>query len=475
MGLVITQSKIADKTLISKHVLRLLDSITSKSSALHQRDQNGISLESFRRDRKALIDALSSDLMSGHYRLGSAQRKIIRVDKWRMVYQFDLLDRVVMSVVAECVNEALSRFLSDNVHSFIRGRSNLNAIRRAAKFVHRHYNAAKSPQQREMIVWRLDIKNYTDSIPLGDGSELWKILQNFTRRYFENPDWVFTLMQDGLRPQVYDHVNFSKFLDMSGMSIKCLDGAASNIVGTTTGSAFSPIAANLYLSRFDDLLTVDNAFYARYGDDIIFINSAATADLDLIKRANSVITELGLQANAAKEKYILLTGRGRVPGGLDNKNYGVLTPVPMQSVEFLGWQFNHKGQYQPKSDKIMRDIRRFKRRVINTYQVFPGNETDVSRTQKTTTKDRLELVVNLASMLRQKNTRSDLNFICRKVSEKLSQRFQRALDLRVAGLLSTIGTGIKGPKSFRYISWAQLIEDLGLRNSQRFFRKYKSK
>lgn len=470
MDFIIRQDQIADKMIIAKHVSRLLEPNNHHAYSTDRRDQSGIQLAAFYHDRQALIAAIAADLQSANYRLGSAQRKLLKVDKWRIVYQFDFIDRVVMSVLAEHINMALARFLPSNVHSFIRGRSNLKAIRRAANFIRRHHQRASSPAMRELMVWRLDIKNYTDSIPIGEASELWVRLRKLLWRYFENPEWVYAIMRDGLRPSIYDHENFGTSLVESGLVGRSLDGLSSNIIGTTTGSAFAPIAANLYLSKFDEFLMRQDGFYARYGDDVFFAAPVGPSNYQLLKKAKDIIHELTLQVNDSKEKLFLLTGRGPVPGGSNYKFDLDLKLHPVQWVDFLGWQINHRGDYQPKSEKIRRETNVIKRRLLNLQNVLNSAETINSNGQIDLNARSLSLMSDLVNTIRLRNSRADCNFMNRKVTERLSANFQKSLDRAIAQILSTCATSIKGPKTFRHISWSDLVRNFGLKNTQRFFK-----
>jgi hypothetical protein len=272
---------------------------------------------------------------------------------------------------------------------------------------------------------------------------------------------------------IVDHPNFTMFSDFSKLKTQQLHGLAMNLIGTTTGSAFAPIVANIYLKNFDLFLASQPGFYVRYGDDIAFVAPRGQDAASTIGRARGMIHQLGLEPNSSKEKMILLTGRGRVPESAELESIEGINIEPKQSLDYLGWQINHRGDFQPSTEKITRDLSKLKRRLFNIYCVLNHGTRNID--SFTSEKNESSTLPGLVGLFRVKNSRSELNFIGRKVTEKLTPVLQKSLDRSVAKSLSSLLTGVAGPKTFRYLSWRELIEQYGLRNAQRFFKKNKSK
>jgi len=473
MTRLITQGELSDKLIISKHLSRILNRHSLRSKDLSIREFEMISMSDIHFNRIELIDAIARDLKSIDYRLGTATRKLIRVDKWRVLYEFDLIDRVVMGVLAEALNSRLCNLLSSNIHSFLPGRSNIKAIQRAARFIRRHHLRAQSPKDRELIVWRFDIKSYTDSIPVHEHSPLWAELQRAVCRSFEKPEWAFEMFKQGLRPVVRDHNNFSKMLEKSKENYARLNGPSMNTVGVTTGTAFAPIAANLYLSKFDNWISRQPGFFARYGDDVLYINRVSLETEQTIKRAREIITELGLKPNQKKEKLILLTGRGRIPGNESNRTRDVLEIIPSQFFEFLGWQINHRGDYQPNKEKITRELNRIKRRVYNTRRILQDRAYQETANPPSSRDKNFQILVELVSNIRNTNSSGDINFTNRNALRKLSSTLQKSLDRHFARFLSSNWTGDQSPRTFRRMSWSMLVNKFSFKNIQGNFRNSK--
>ena len=468
-----TQEQIGDHFVVAKHLARITEMIVRRGSESVRIGDSDIPIPALIQDRASLVKAIADDINSSSYSIGAASRKILRIDKLRVIYEFDLIDRVVMSVLGEFLNLAVARFVPSNVHSFMKGKSNKTAIQSLARGIRKHYEKAASPAHRELIVWRLDVKSYTDSIPVGDVSEIWSLLSEFTCKYFEDSAWVLRTLKQGIRPVIVDHPNFKLLFDSAKLKTQQLDGPAMNIIGTTTGCAFAPFVANIYLKKFDRFLASQPGFYVRYGDDIAFVAPRGQDAASTIGRARGMIHQLGLEPNSSKEKMILLTGRGRVLESAELESIEGIKIEPRQSLDYLGWQINHRGDFQPSTEKITRDLSKLKRRLFNIYYVLNHGTGNIG--SFTSEKNESSRLPRLAGLFRVKNSRSELNFIGRKVTEKLTPVLQKSLDRSVAKSLSSLLTGVAGPKTFRYLSWRELIEQYGLRNAQRFFKKNKSK
>jgi hypothetical protein len=475
MSYKVRQDQISDKTVISRHLSRLLDILTKRPGWTDRVDFSGVLSSEYLYDRQGLIEAISKDLKSGDYKLGIARRKLLKIDKWRVVYEFDFIDRVVMSVIGEQLNLVSARFMPPQVHSFIRGRSNLTAIKSVARALRHHFNSARRPIERELLVWRFDIKSYTDSIPLGVNSKLWTTAEQFIFRYFENPRWIYEIFRQGLNPVIIDHPNFEMLASVAGFGGQIPNGPVMNLIGTTTGTAFAPIAANIYLRDFDRFMCQKKGFYARYGDDILFAHNPGHEAETSICEARFMISRLGLTPNLSKEKIILLTGRGPLPNYHQNEFIDGIPVKPCQHFDFLGWQINHRGDCQPKVDKLDRELRQIKRRINNVGVYFTSRDSFSALENSSSQRKYLLRLVEMISFLRIKNSRSDLSFTNRKSMEKLSPAVQKSLDREIARSLSSNITGIRGAKTFRYLSWAFLINEFGLKNSQRYFTKRKKK
>jgi len=475
MTKLITQGELSNKQVISKHLSKILNRHSSRFKDVSFREYEMISMSDIHFHRMDLIDAIARDLKSIDYRLGTATRKLIRVDKWRIFYEFDLIDRVVMGVLAEAFNSRLRNFLSPNIHSFLPGRSNVKAIQRAARFVRGHYLRAQSPSERELFIWRFDIKSYTDSIPVQEHSPLWHELRSAVFRTFENPEWAFEMLKHGLRPAFQDHDNFSKILEKSAENHTPLSGPAMNIVGITTGTAFAPIAANLYLRKFDDWLSRQSGFFARYGDDVLYIDCVSAATEKAIKHAREIIAELGLKPNQNKEKLMLLTGRGGFCGYQLNDDIGGLKIIPSQYFDFLGWQINHRGDYQPNNEKISRELERIKRRVRNTRRILQEHSYQEKANAPFSRDKNLQILAELVSNLRNHNSCGDVNFTNRRTLRKLSSTLQKTLDRHFARFLSSNWTGDRSPRTFRRMSWSMLVNNFSFKNIQGTFKKSKDR
>jgi hypothetical protein len=310
---------------------------------------------------------------------------------------------------------------------------------------------------------------------VGESSPLWQELRRVICRTFENHEWAFELFKQGLRPVFSDPEHESlkrlKILDLAASQ----SGLAMNFVGVTTGTAFAPIAANLYLFEFDHWLSRHEGFYARYGDDILFMAPAESDAEAIIDKARAIIKGLGLQANQKKEKIFVLSGRGPLPGLDYSKQYPSLNPAVRQDFEFLGWHINHRGDVRPNDEKMNREQKIIRQRAINTCNILRENLVTLPCDESELPLEQLKVMTEVINNLRLENSCGDINFTNRKLSRKFSTTIQKALDRELARYLSSYVTGIRGPKTFRRLSWRSLVNKFGLRNIQGLFFRNKNR
>jgi hypothetical protein len=130
-------------------------------------------------------------------------------------------------------------------------------------------------------------------------------------------------------------------------------GLVTRLRGLPTGQPICTVLFNLYLGELDDCLaSVPGAFYARYGDDIVF----AHPDADVAQAAEGVIdstlARLGLSGNREKRRTIYLTAPGR-PSPAWPEARG------SSSVQFLGAAIEADGSValsRKNARRLLRDV-----------------------------------------------------------------------------------------------------------------------
>src|SRR5690606_2958757 len=139
-------------------------------------------------------------------------------------------------------------------------------------------------------------------------------------------------------------------------------------VGVATGSPVATALANLYLDPLDhELLAVPGAFYARYGDDLVFahpdVSIAAGAEILVRQR----LAERGLALNERKLARLYLNGAGRA---------GATGTRGATAVVYLGCRIDFAGTVglpAAKCRELLSDVRQ---RLGRTAALLAGAPMD---------------------------------------------------------------------------------------------------
>ena len=288
-------------------------------------------------DGTALLERLAREVSTQYYAFGPVvERQLLRGGKLRKLQRASPLDDIVLGALARVLAQLLEPSLSPCLYSYREGRSALQALRALRAYLRAHRRARPDPRQRGLYVIRRDIAGYGDAIPTGPGSPLFRLLhEGLTRAGAAPSEQVMQWLRAAFRPPLVR----GEWLEQP-------------LIGVPTGSPLQPLACNLYLTPLDALCeAVPGAFYARFGDDILFAHPDLAVAREVCTRMDVLLCELGLRANAAKscERYFNLPGRAREP--------------PFQGcahLEYLGVRVDFRGNFGLKRDKwraLLRDVR----------------------------------------------------------------------------------------------------------------------
>jgi hypothetical protein len=244
--------------------------------------------------------------------------------KQRVVYRAPLADTVVLFALARVATPIVNAAVSERVYSYRKGRSSEQALRDLARFVKEHRAARSDVRRRGLHVLRRDIQGYGDAIPVHDASPLWPLLAGALERAGEAADGALAVtLRAAMRPLV---------LRSDGSSVHAERGVP-------MGSPLQPLAGNLYLDAVDRALeAIPGAFYARFGDDLLF----AHPDAEVVRRASAelerALVPLGLALNAEKRRDYFWNGAGRrtAPAVSDGER-------GTTHVEYLGARLSFEG------------------------------------------------------------------------------------------------------------------------------------
>jgi hypothetical protein len=401
---------------------------------LHRLTDGEVNLATVVMHRGEVARLLARTVAAGEYQVRPATIRSILVEgKRRDVFEYPMLDLVVHGVVADVLAEAIEPGLSSCLYSYRAGTSWLDGVRSVARYLRAHRRSRPDPRTRGVYVLRRDIDSYTDSIPLGEGSRIWSLLQtSITRRGDPLPTPTDqALIEAVVRPVVFTD-----------------DGApATRLRGVATGQPISCVCFNVFLSELDrELDGIADGLYARYSDDLLFAHpdaSVARYVSDLIDRR---VAELGLGLNTEKRRDLYLTGAGRA--SVDWPEARGTTSVP-----FLGMRVTMDGTIalgHRKGRGLLRDARR---RALNTATALREAE------QKT----RARAVVGvLNAMLDPDDTElhgSSAPLLARVVTDR---RQLEQLDHQLARLVAASVSRVRPGAAFRRLPYGQVRRELGL-------------
>jgi len=387
--------------------------------------QEGVTLSSFLRNKEAVAKNIARSVAKGEYSLSPANIKTINVNnKERVIYGFQLTDYLIHAAVSNVLVQMISPKLQDTLFSYRKSFSTWKALADCSKYIRAYSKKNKNNPNRGLFVLGLDVEAYTDSIYVGDPSPLWPMLADLFESYGEKPSpYLWELIQNIIRVEVKTKgLYFTKN------------------IGIPTGSPISTFLFNFYLMNLDEKLhKYANGFYARYGDDILYIHEEPDKIEEVLKTIRDTLCVLQLNVQPEKTEKYFLNAAGRKSGRLDGEKG--ITEVP-----YLGCKIDFYGTISINPKKITKFLQEFKKRVKTSLQQIDSNDInergkilcsiinkalDPKSTLKLPYVDYLKLIINDRGQLKH-------------------------LDYFMALIIAQNLTGIKSVKAFREIPYEKI-------------------
>ncbi|HEY5954934.1 MAG TPA: reverse transcriptase domain-containing protein [Polyangiaceae bacterium] len=387
---------------------------------------DGLTLADLRCRRQQLAKLLAKTVVAGAYRFSALTACEALIDgKPRTLYRANLLDRVVQTAVARYLAAVSEAQLLPVLHSYRKGRSPFTAIESLIRYLRRHRSDVPL-EQRGIFVLRLDIKRYGENIDTGRSSPLWSLIDNVLES--DSDARHRRIARDMLSATIRQPIDGQ-------------DGTSQPLArGIPTGSPIQTPCANLYLLPVDAYCSsIEGAFYARFGDDILF----GHADLAVVSRVSreleARLIDLGLTVNAEKRVKLDFNGAGR-------RRTSDAAFRPCQRLTYLGASIDFHGYVTLKPEKLRDLVRSLRERVRQASRMLAGADAD-------------ERADALCEMLQSALSPSDINAV--PMAEFLHSRAScraelRDLDFRIALLVAEALTGRRGPRAFRKLSYRAL-------------------
>ncbi len=289
------------------------------------------------------------------YELSPMTPRPVQIEgKSRLIFHSPPLDVVVMTALAMALGEVLENAFSDRLFSYRTGFSGNKALLSLSEFLKARRAAVLDVERRGLFVLRRDVRAYGDSIPSGPDSPLWEVLRS-------------TLAAHNVR---FDEAGWRWLIATIHPSCRSIEGVEVDPArGIPTGSPLQPLMGNLYLTVLDrQCQSRPGAFYARYGDDILFVHPDLEVAESVHKEMAQTLSKLELEWSADKcsDLYFSVAGRS-----CDSARY-----TPATQFMYLGARVDARGEVGLGSEKVTRLLRLTSLRLDGVAQVCAADSFD---------------------------------------------------------------------------------------------------
>lgn len=404
------------------------------TSQLYDLEQSGVSLAAVTLRKREVARLLAKTLTRGEYEFAPASvRRVLIEHKERTIFSLRLTDLIVHGVITDLLQEAMAPRLSSGLYSYRKGRSWWSAIADFASYVRTHRRERPDPRQRGLYVLRRDVQAYTDSIPVGERSPMWRMLRAVLASSISLDEQAWRLIVGTVRPEAYE-TNGRLFMLSRGVP---------------TGLPIACALFNLYLEPLDEALhAVPGAFYARYSDDVLFAHPSADVVQAAGETVDRVLHQLDLSVSDDKRRDLYLTAAGR-------RSSEWLQARPAMAVPLLGCRIAADGSVSLSRKKVRRLLREVEHRVTRTAAACAGGDVEAAG-------HIVCAVVNRALMRRADPFRVHPTDLLRRVVTDRRQLQQ--LDYWIARIVLRVVARGGGARGFRRIPYRRIRHDWKLRS-----------
>jgi hypothetical protein len=412
-----------------KRYREVFDSLAKKWFARGRLDRlevSGTNLAELRGHTRPLAKLLAKTVAADGYRFSpSVPVEALIEGKRRVLYQQNLLDRVVLTVVAKYLVVLSEPLLLPVLHSYRSGYSSWKAIGALIAYLHEHRSRLPL-RERGLFVLRRDVRKYGERIDTGPGSPLWTMIGRAVR---SDPDVNRRELGERLIAAAVRQ------------PVVGPDGSVAPLGrGVPTGSPIQPPCANLYLSSVDErCASVEEGFYARFGDDILFCHPDPSVARQVSQDIDAQLESLGLESKLEKRLDLDFNGAGR-------KRFAGAGFRPCHRLTYLGAAIDFNGNLGLKPEKARIFERALRARLGHVAEALRDDDREariqgLCEATRTALQPTDPLAVGAAQFLRYLgNDRAQL----------------RDLDYRVALTVAELVAGCRGPRAFRAVSYREL-------------------
>lgn len=317
---------------------------------LFEKSQDEVALFNFNFDAQRAAIAIATDVRKERYWLSPPTQRLIETkSKKRIVYDYNITDKIVINVFSQLLNELLEKVISENSYAFRVGKKPLDVLTNLSSYIRKQYNEG----HKAVYVFRTDFVAFSDEINVMPNSVLWENIRNLFEEVGITPSaYQSKLIESMIRPEFYNFEN----------ALQC------NCFGAPTGSAIITFINNLYAHEIDRSMSKDSSmFYARYCDDILICHS----DKSVVEAAKSTlmkkIHEINLRVNPKKD----FTCRLSTSGYSEDKLY-----PGTNRFDYLGYSVTGAGLICLSKPRQRKFLRLMFRRIDDLYLAADTKDVD---------------------------------------------------------------------------------------------------
>ncbi len=315
------------------------------SARLYVIKQDSVPLATIIREKNKVAKMLAGLVYKGEYQFSPAISRAIQTQqgKKRTVFSLRPADLIVSGVIADYVSRQVQPLLSKHVYGYVPKMGSWKAVFALSAYVRKNWKKGVDPKSSGLYYLKTDISSYTDSIPLGSSAPMWPalkelLLKNSTE---EELSFFWDFIKSAIRPEM---------IGKEG-------GLFSRFKGLPMGVPMCTALASFYLLPLDAALeSAPGAFYARYGDDLVFAHPDPRVVQDGVKAIEGILDGLGLSLHASKKSPCFLNNAGKCMGSIKGS----------QSITFLGATVSYDGNVSLDSHKIRKFLGGIRRRIKQT-------------------------------------------------------------------------------------------------------------
>lgn len=259
-----------------------------------------VTYEYFDKNKKQELKQLCMELHEHTYHVLPVRKVVIyKESKAREIALYSMRDKVVQQSIAAELNKIFDPQFSTQTYAYRNNKSALNAVNEIEEQM-------RSGKYHDVM--KLDIAHFFDTIQ-------WHILAQKLQKNISEED-VLELIESNVKAAA---------LEDSGELVE-------KIQGIYQGSGISPVLSNVYMMEFDQWISKQDVFFARYSDDMLVLGESRENLLDLVREIKVRLESLGLSINEEK----------------------TVCAVIEEGVDFLGYHLSSLGKTIP--DKAKKNL-----------------------------------------------------------------------------------------------------------------------